>query len=136
AGGGEKRGEKVARTLLGRPGSRYHLAVDANGAPLASGSRPATKTSVDICCRCSTSSPSAGSSPASSGPTAATPRTNSKTPSSPAASSHGSASHAAKTSRSPPALPHAKSGAEKNDAYAPPTHKPVTAGLSNAPTPG
>ena len=27
AGGGEKGGEKVARTLLGRPGSRYHLAV-------------------------------------------------------------------------------------------------------------
>jgi transposase len=35
AGGGEKGGEKVARTLQGRPGSRYHLAVDANGAPLA-----------------------------------------------------------------------------------------------------
>jgi transposase len=35
AGGGEKGGEKVARTLLGRPGSRYHLAVDAGGAPLA-----------------------------------------------------------------------------------------------------
>jgi transposase len=33
-GGGEKGGEKVARTLLGRPGSRYHLAVDAAGAPL------------------------------------------------------------------------------------------------------
>ena len=29
-----KRGEKVARTLLGRPGSRYHLAVDAAGRPL------------------------------------------------------------------------------------------------------
>src|SRR6266540_2372062 len=35
AGGGEKGGAKVARTLRGRPGSRYHLAVDANGAPLA-----------------------------------------------------------------------------------------------------
>ena len=35
AGGGEKGGEKVARTLLGRPGSRFHLAVDARGAPLA-----------------------------------------------------------------------------------------------------
>jgi transposase len=35
AGRCEKGGEKVARTLLGRPGSRYHLAVDANGAPLA-----------------------------------------------------------------------------------------------------
>ena len=35
AGGGEKGGEKVARTLYGRPGSRYHLAVDAHGAPLA-----------------------------------------------------------------------------------------------------
>jgi transposase len=35
AGGGEKGGEKVARTLRGSPGSRYHLAVDANGAPLA-----------------------------------------------------------------------------------------------------
>jgi transposase len=34
AGGGEKGGEKVARTLLGRPGSRYHLAVDAGGRPL------------------------------------------------------------------------------------------------------
>ena len=33
-GGREKGGEKVARTLLGRPGSRYHLAVDANGLPL------------------------------------------------------------------------------------------------------
>lgn len=31
----EKGGEKVARTLLGRPGSRYHLAVDAHGQPLA-----------------------------------------------------------------------------------------------------
>lgn len=35
AGGGEKGGEKVARTLRGTPGSRYHLAVDAHGAPLA-----------------------------------------------------------------------------------------------------
>jgi transposase len=35
AGGGEKGGEQVARTLLGKRGSRYHLAVDANGAPLA-----------------------------------------------------------------------------------------------------
>jgi transposase len=34
AGGGEKGGAKVARTLLGRPGSRYHLAVDAAGRPL------------------------------------------------------------------------------------------------------
>lgn len=34
-GGGEKGGDKVARTLLGRPGSRYHLAVDASGRPLA-----------------------------------------------------------------------------------------------------
>jgi transposase len=34
AGGGEKGGEKVARTLRGSPGSRYHLAVDANGLPL------------------------------------------------------------------------------------------------------
>jgi transposase len=33
-GRGEKGGEKVARTLLGRPGSRYHLAVDADGKPL------------------------------------------------------------------------------------------------------
>ena len=30
----EKGGEKVARSFLGRPGSRYHLAVDANGLPL------------------------------------------------------------------------------------------------------
>ena len=35
AGRREKGGEKVARSLLGRPGSRYHLAVDANGLPLA-----------------------------------------------------------------------------------------------------
>jgi transposase len=35
AGGGEKGGEKVARTLRGSRGSRFHLAVDANGAPLA-----------------------------------------------------------------------------------------------------
>jgi transposase len=34
-GGGEKGGAKVARTLSGRPGSRYHLAVDRNGLPLA-----------------------------------------------------------------------------------------------------
>jgi len=34
AGRCEKGGEKVARTLLGRPGSRFHLAVDAHGAPL------------------------------------------------------------------------------------------------------
>jgi transposase len=33
-GGREKGGEKVARTLLGRSGSRYHLAVDRNGQPL------------------------------------------------------------------------------------------------------
>jgi transposase len=31
----EKGGEAVARTLRGTPGSRYHLAVDAHGAPLA-----------------------------------------------------------------------------------------------------
>ena len=30
----EKGGEKVARTLLGRPGSRFHLAVDRHGNPL------------------------------------------------------------------------------------------------------
>jgi transposase len=35
AGRGKKGGEKVARTLRGTPGSRYHLAVDAQGAPLA-----------------------------------------------------------------------------------------------------
>jgi transposase len=35
AGGGEKGGEKVGRSLLGKPASRYHLAVDANGLPLA-----------------------------------------------------------------------------------------------------
>ena len=34
AGRGKKGGEKVARTLRGSPGSRYHLAVDKNGAPL------------------------------------------------------------------------------------------------------
>ena len=34
-GGGKKGGEKVARTLRGTAGSRYHLAVDAQGAPLA-----------------------------------------------------------------------------------------------------
>jgi len=34
AGGGEKGGEKVARTVRGSPGSRIHLAVDAHGAPL------------------------------------------------------------------------------------------------------
>jgi transposase len=35
AGGGKKRGEKVARTLRGSAGSRFHLAVDAGGLPLA-----------------------------------------------------------------------------------------------------
>ena len=35
AGGGEKRGEKVARTLRGTRGSRFHLAVAAGGEPLA-----------------------------------------------------------------------------------------------------
>jgi transposase len=35
AGRGEKGGEKVARTLRGSPGSRFHLAVDAGGLPLA-----------------------------------------------------------------------------------------------------
>jgi transposase len=35
AGRGKKRGAKVARTIRGTQGSRYHLAVDANGAPLA-----------------------------------------------------------------------------------------------------
>ena len=34
-GGGEKGGDKVARALQGKPGSRYHLAVDAHGTPLA-----------------------------------------------------------------------------------------------------
>jgi len=34
AGRREKGGEKVGRSLLGRAGSRYHLAVDANGLPL------------------------------------------------------------------------------------------------------
>ena len=31
---GEKGGDQVGRTQRGRPGSRYHLAVDARGAPL------------------------------------------------------------------------------------------------------
>jgi len=35
AGRREKGGEKVARTLRGLPGSRFHLAVDAGGLPLA-----------------------------------------------------------------------------------------------------
>jgi transposase len=35
AGRGKKGGEKVARTLRGSPGSRFHLAVDAGGLPLA-----------------------------------------------------------------------------------------------------
>src|SRR5947207_4095520 len=35
AGRGEKGGEKVARTLRGSTGSRFHLAVDAGGLPLA-----------------------------------------------------------------------------------------------------
>src|SRR5258705_21621 len=34
-GGGKKRGAQVARTLTGKQGSRFHLAVDANGLPLA-----------------------------------------------------------------------------------------------------
>jgi transposase len=35
AGRGEKGGAQVARTLQGKPGSRFHLAVDKHGAPLA-----------------------------------------------------------------------------------------------------
>ena len=35
AGRGEKGGETIGRSLLGKPASRYHLAVDANGLPLA-----------------------------------------------------------------------------------------------------
>lgn len=35
AGGGKKGGEKVARTLRGSAGSRFHLAVDSGGLPLA-----------------------------------------------------------------------------------------------------
>jgi transposase len=35
AGRRKKGGEKVARTLRGSPGSRFHLAVDAGGLPLA-----------------------------------------------------------------------------------------------------
>jgi transposase len=35
AGGGEKGGEAVARTLRGSAGSRFHLAVEASGLPLA-----------------------------------------------------------------------------------------------------
>jgi transposase len=35
AGRGKKGGEKVARTLRGSAGSRFHLAVDAGGLPLA-----------------------------------------------------------------------------------------------------
>src|SRR3990172_5361569 len=34
AGRCERGGEKVARTPLGRPGSRFHLAVDRHGSPL------------------------------------------------------------------------------------------------------
>jgi transposase len=34
AGGGEKGGAKVGRTLFGRSGSRFHLIVDAGGLPL------------------------------------------------------------------------------------------------------
>src|SRR5207247_5745130 len=34
AGGGKKGGEKVARTLRGTPGSRFHLVVEAGGIPL------------------------------------------------------------------------------------------------------
>jgi transposase len=34
AGGGEKGGEKVARTLRGTAGSRFHVAVEAGGIPL------------------------------------------------------------------------------------------------------
>src|SRR6266480_6897482 len=34
AGGRKKGGDQFARTQRGRPGSRYHLAVDARGAPL------------------------------------------------------------------------------------------------------
>src|SRR4030095_11572486 len=34
AGRGEKRGEKVARTLRGGAASRFHLAVEAGGLPL------------------------------------------------------------------------------------------------------
>jgi transposase len=34
AGRGKKRGEKVARTLRGSAGSRFHLAVDSGGLPL------------------------------------------------------------------------------------------------------
>ena len=35
AGRGEKRGEKIARSWRGTPSSRFHLAVDAAGKPLA-----------------------------------------------------------------------------------------------------
>jgi transposase len=35
AGGCEKGGAQVARSLRGRPGSRFHLIVDASGTPLA-----------------------------------------------------------------------------------------------------
>jgi transposase len=34
AGGGKKGGEKVARTVRGTPGSRFHLVVEAHGLPL------------------------------------------------------------------------------------------------------
>jgi transposase len=34
AGGGKKGGEKVARTVRGTPGSRFHLVVEAGGLPL------------------------------------------------------------------------------------------------------
>ena len=49
-----KKGARVARTLLGRPGSRFHLAVDAQGSRWPCCWRPATRTSSATCCRCST----------------------------------------------------------------------------------
>ena len=119
AGGREKGGEKVARTLLGRSGSRYHLAVDTTAPRSRCASRPATRTSAGTCSRSSTSSPARGIRHASSGPTAATPPARSSKPCAHARSSRASVDPAAPAKPSPPAPARARSGAAQTTTRTP-----------------
>jgi hypothetical protein len=68
----------------------------------------------------------------SCGPTAATPHARTSKRCKSAKSTRRSANHAEQATRSQPGSAAAKSGAAKNDASKPATHKHATAGPSNA----
>ena len=127
-GGGEKGGAKVARTLTGKRGSRFHLAVDAAGLPLevrlAAGNENERRHLLPLI----DALQSAGSVRASCGQTAATTPPSSNASSASAESSRGSASPAVPANRSRQAHPPARSGAARNADSRPQTHKPASAG--------